>query len=218
MFSPASVTGASPSPSRLNIGAQSFSPTPLSGLATSSLPEDEPVEAISAMELNTAWEIDYNDIEFEGGVPSSQNRIGHGGFGEVFLGRYHGSLVAVKKLFNQDMMGKGLSDFRREVQMLSRLRHPSIVLARSRTQAPNLTIVLEYMDKGSLHQFIHRTTTPYSFTHTHPLGDDDRAGHGVFALCKAVPHRTLRSQHQQRPRQPRRKRQNHRLWSLQSQT
>ena len=163
MFSPASVTGASPSPSRLNIGAQSFSPTPLSGLATSSLPEDEPVEGDRVMELNTAWEIDYNDIEFEGGVPSSQNRIGHGGFGEVFLGRYHGSLVAVKKLFNQDMMGKGLSDFRREVQMLSRLRHPSIVLwLGACTQAPNLTIVLEYMDKGSLHQFIHRTTTPYS--------------------------------------------------------
>ena len=80
-----------------------------------------------------------------------------------FLGRYHGSLVAVKKLFNQDMMGKGLSDFRREVQMLSRLRHPSIVLwLGACTQAPNLTIVLEYMDKGSLHQFIHRTTTPYS--------------------------------------------------------
>lgn len=163
IFSPASATGASPSPSRLNIGAQSFSPTPLSGLATSALPEDEPVEGDRVMELNTAWEIDYNDIEFEGGVPSSQNRIGHGGFGEVFLGRYHGSLVAVKKLFNQDMMGKGLSDFRREVQILSRLRHPSIVLwLGACTQAPNLTIVLEYMDKGSLHQFIHRTTTPYS--------------------------------------------------------
>jgi sterile alpha motif and leucine zipper-containing kinase AZK len=56
-----------------------------------------------------------------------------------------------------------LSDFRREVQILSRLRHPSIVLwLGACTQAPNLTIVLEYMDKGSLHQFLHRTTTPYT--------------------------------------------------------
>jgi sterile alpha motif and leucine zipper-containing kinase AZK len=115
------------------------------------------------MQLNLEWEIDYNDIEFEGGVPSSKNRIGHGGFGEVFLGRYHGSLVAVKKLFNQDMMGKGLHDFRREVQILSKLRHPSIVLwLGACTQVPNLTIVLEYMDKGSLHQLLHRTTSPYT--------------------------------------------------------
>jgi tRNA A-37 threonylcarbamoyl transferase component Bud32 len=154
---------STPSPSRLNVSARSFSPTPLSDLSRSILPEDEPVEGDRVMELNTEWEIDYKDIEFEGGVPSSQNRIGHGGFGEVFLGRYHGSLVAVKKLFNQDMMGKGLSDFRREVQILSRLRHPSIVLwLGACTQAPNLTIVLEYMDKGSLHQFLHRTTTPYT--------------------------------------------------------
>ena len=155
----------SASPSKLNVSARSFSPTPLSDLSRTAVtvPEDEPLEGDRVMELNTEWEIDYEDIEFEGGVPSSANRIGHGGFGEVFLGRYHGSLVAVKKLFNQDMMGKGLNDFRREVQILSKLRHPSIVLwLGACTQAPNLTIVLEYMDKGSLHQFLHRTTTPYT--------------------------------------------------------
>ena len=164
--SPLNDMGPSPSPSGLNVGARSFSPTPLSDLTRSSLPElqeDEVADGDRVMELNTEWEIDYNDIEFEGGVPSSKNRIGHGGFGEVFLGRYHGSLVAVKKLFNQDMMGKGLQDFRREVRILSRLRHPSIVLwLGACTQAPNLTIVLEYMEKGSLHQFLHRTTNPYT--------------------------------------------------------
>ena len=147
----------------LNATARSFSPTPLGDLTRSSVPEDEPIEGDRVMQLNLEWEIDYNDIEFEGGVPSSKNRIGHGGFGEVFLGRYHGSLVAVKKLFNQDMMGKGLHDFRREVQILSKLRHPSIVLwLGACTQVPNLTIVLEYMDKGSLHQLLHRTTSPYT--------------------------------------------------------
>ena len=165
--SPRNDMGPSPSPSPsssgLNVGARSYSPTPLGDLSRSALPEDEVVEGDRVMELNTEWEIDYADIEFEGGVPSSQNRIGHGGFGEVFLGRYHGSLVAVKKLFNQDMMGKGLQDFRREVRILSRLRHPSIVLwLGACTQAPNLTIVLEYMEKGSLHQFLHRTTNPYT--------------------------------------------------------
>jgi len=41
--------------------------------------------------MNEAWEIDFSEIEFApNGVPSSANRIGHGGFGEVFLGQYGG--------------------------------------------------------------------------------------------------------------------------------
>jgi serine/threonine protein kinase len=109
------------------------------------------------MELAEECEIRYDDIEFSTGEASSSNRIGRGGFGEVFLGRYNGSLVAVKKLF-ESPVGKGLDEFKREVSVLSTLRHPSIVLwLGACTVSPNTAIILEYMDRGSLHDVLHRT-------------------------------------------------------------
>lgn len=115
-------------------------------------------------ELSEEWEIDFADIEFSpNGVPSSENRIGHGGFGEVFLGQLGGMHVAVKKLFNQEHAEQGMREFRAEVSILSKLRHPSIVLwLGACTKAPNCTIVLEFMDRGSLNQMLHRSNTPYT--------------------------------------------------------
>jgi len=111
----------------------------------------------SVIKLAEECEIRYDDIEFSTGEASSSNRIGRGGFGEVFLGRYNGSLVAVKKLF-ESPVGKGLDEFKREVSVLSTLRHPSIVLwLGACTVSPNTAIILEYMDRGSLHDVLHRT-------------------------------------------------------------
>ena len=113
----------------------------------------------SVMELAEECEIRYEDIEFSTGDACESNRIGRGGFGEVFLGRYNGSLVAVKRLF-ETPVGKGLDEFKREVSVLSTLRHPSIVMwLGACTVAPNTAIILEYMDRGSLHDVLHRSET-----------------------------------------------------------
>lgn len=114
--------------------------------------------------MSEEWEIKFDDIEFKpGGIPCGDNRIGHGGFGEVFLGQLGGMNVAVKRLFNQEHAQQGMREFRAEVSILSRLRHPSIVLwLGASTTAPNCTIVLEYMDRGSLSQLLHRSDTPYT--------------------------------------------------------
>jgi hypothetical protein len=114
--------------------------------------------------MSEEWEIAFDDIDFApAGVPCAQNRIGHGGFGEVFLGQLGGMNVAVKRLFNQEHAEVGMREFRAEVSILSRLRHPSIVLwLGASTTAPNCTIVLEYMDRGSLSQLLHRSDTPYT--------------------------------------------------------
>ena len=159
--------GVSTPPPLLNAKAQSFIG---SGTSMASLGELEPSSrsaspsnahhlrhVSSVMELAEECEIRYDDIEFSTGEASSSNRIGRGGFGEVFLGRYNGSLVAVKKLF-ESPVGKGLDEFKREVSVLSTLRHPSIVLwLGACTVSPNTAIILEYMDRGSLHDVLHRT-------------------------------------------------------------
>ena len=163
--------GLSTPPPQLNAKAQSFVG---SGTSIASLGELETLtnpsrsaspsnmhhhlrHVSSVMELAEECEIRYDDIEFSTGEASSSNRIGRGGFGEVFLGRYNGSLVAVKRLF-ESPVGKGLEEFKREVSVLSTLRHPSIVLwLGACTVSPNTAIILEYMDRGSLHDVLHRS-------------------------------------------------------------
>jgi hypothetical protein len=154
--------------------------------ALEALPEDETVDAVAvdggrdeifetatkstttdssnSDSMSESWEIDFASVDFAPhGVPSGDNRIGHGGFGEVFLGQLGGMNVAVKRLFNQSVTERGMREFRAEVMILSKLRHPSIVLwLGACTAAPNCTIVLEYMDHGSLSQLLHRDETPYT--------------------------------------------------------
>ena len=55
--------------------------------------------------------------------------IGKGGYGQVFLGRWLGQDVAVKKyLKKQGFRNRHVGHFIEEVQVINKLLHPSIVL------------------------------------------------------------------------------------------
>lgn len=84
-------------------------------------------------------------------------RIGLGSYGEVYHADWNGTEVAVKKFLDQDFYGDALDEFRCEVRIMRRLRHPNIVLFMGAvTRPPNLSIVSEYLPRGSLHKIIHR--------------------------------------------------------------
>lgn len=84
-------------------------------------------------------------------------RIGLGSYGEVYRGEWHGTEVAVKKFLDQDISGDALEEFRSEVRIMKRLRHPNVVLLMGAvTRAPNLSIVTEFLPRGSLYRLIHR--------------------------------------------------------------
>lgn len=84
-------------------------------------------------------------------------RIGLGSYGEVYRGDWHGTEVAVKKFLDQDISGDALEEFRSEVRIMKRLRHPNVVLFMGAvTRAPNLSIVTEFLPRGSLYRLIHR--------------------------------------------------------------
>ncbi|CAH8381279.1 unnamed protein product [Eruca vesicaria subsp. sativa] len=84
-------------------------------------------------------------------------RIGLGSYGEVYRGDWHGTAVAVKKFIDQDITGEALEEFRSEIRMMRRLRHPNIVLFMGAvTRPPNLSIVTEFLPRGSLYRLIHR--------------------------------------------------------------
>ncbi|XP_027114430.1 serine/threonine-protein kinase EDR1 isoform X1 [Coffea eugenioides] len=84
-------------------------------------------------------------------------RIGLGSYGEVYHADLNGTEVAVKKFLDQDFSGAALAEFRREVRIMQRLRHPNVVLFMGAvTRPPNLSIVTEFLPRGSLYRIIHR--------------------------------------------------------------
>ncbi|XP_057502158.1 serine/threonine-protein kinase EDR1-like isoform X2 [Actinidia eriantha] len=84
-------------------------------------------------------------------------RIGLGSYGEVYRADWNDTEVAVKKFLDQDFSGAALAEFRREVRIMRRLRHPNVVLFMGAvTRPPNLSIVTEFLPRGSLYRIIHR--------------------------------------------------------------
>ncbi|CAN0921762.1 Serine/threonine-protein kinase CTR1 [Linum grandiflorum] len=86
-----------------------------------------------------------------------KERIGAGSFGTVHRAEWHGSDVAVKVLTVQDFEDDQLREFLREVSIMKRVRHPNVVLFMGAvTKRPHLSIVTEYLPRGSLYRLIHR--------------------------------------------------------------
>ena len=50
-----------------------------------------------------------------------------------------------------------LQDFKAEVSLMQRLKHPNVVMFMGAcTQAPNLSIVTQFAPRGSLYRILHR--------------------------------------------------------------
>lgn len=95
-------------------------------------------------------EISWDDLHIK-------ERIGSGSFGTVHRAEWHGSDVAVKVLSVQNFQDDQLKEFLREVAIMKRIRHPNVVLFMGAvTQSPHLSIVTEYLPRGSLFRLIHR--------------------------------------------------------------
>lgn len=63
----------------------------------------------------------------------------------------------MKKFLDQDFSGAALAEFKREVRIMQRLRHPNVVLFMGAvTRPPNLSIITEFLPRGSLYRIIHR--------------------------------------------------------------
>ncbi|XP_063222235.1 tyrosine-protein kinase hopscotch [Bacillus rossius redtenbacheri] len=87
-----------------------------------------------------------------------QGRIGQGFYGEVFRGTMERDdcepqLVAVKKL-KGDAMGAVLQDFEREISIMKALKHENIVEIKGVILEPEISLVMEYVQHGSLQSFL----------------------------------------------------------------
>lgn len=95
------------------------------------------------------WNIDFSEL-------TVGTRVGIGFFGEVFRGIWNGTDVAIKVFLEQDLTAENMEDFCNEISILSRLRHPNVILFLGAcTRPPRLSMITEYMEIGSLYYLIH---------------------------------------------------------------
>ena len=102
-------------------------------------------ELHSVRNLNFVISIDQITLE---------RKIGEGGSGIVYLGKWHHHPVAVKCLKLQDAY-QNSDEIEKEAALLCKLRHPNIVLFFGVSLTPQKQyLIVEYLEKGSLEKHI----------------------------------------------------------------
>ncbi|KAM6575537.1 hypothetical protein CsatA_023864 [Cannabis sativa] len=119
---------------------------------------------IGSTELQGPVNFKYNDLRHATKNFSEQNKLGEGGFGDVYKGSLkNGKIVAVKKL----AIGKterGKADFESEVRLISNVHHRNLVrLLGCCNSGPQLLLVYEYMPNSSLDRFLFEKADTYSY-------------------------------------------------------
>ncbi|CAD5170309.1 unnamed protein product [Musa acuminata subsp. malaccensis] len=100
------------------------------------------------------WNIDFSELTV--GTRRNLFNLSLGFFGEVFRGIWNGTDVAIKVFLEQDLTTENMEDFCNEIYILSRLRHPNVILFLGACmRPPHLSMVTEYMEMGSLYYLMH---------------------------------------------------------------
>ncbi|CAM6084202.1 unnamed protein product [Calypogeia fissa] len=122
-------------------------------------------------------------------------RIGQGSYGKVYRADWQGSDVAVKVFLDQDLKTEALEEFKSEVAIMRRLRHPNIVLFMGAvTKPPNLSIITEFCPRGSLYRLLHRPNRELDDRKRIRMAVDVAKGMNYLHRCSPpVVHRDLKS-------------------------
>ncbi|KAI3746330.1 hypothetical protein L6452_08758 [Arctium lappa] len=141
--------------------------------------------------------LDVEDLDIPWNDLVLKERIGAGSFGIVHRADWNGSDVAVKILLEQDFHPERLTEFLQEVAIMRRLRHPNIVLFMGAvTQPPNLSIVTEYLSRGSLYRLLHKSGAKEALDERRRLSMAYDVAKGMNYLHRRNPpivHRDLKS-------------------------
>ncbi|XP_020211478.1 serine/threonine-protein kinase CTR1 isoform X1 [Cajanus cajan] len=141
--------------------------------------------------------LDMEDLDIPWTDLVLKGRIGSGSFGTVHHAEWNGSEVAVKILMEQDFKGERFKEFLREVAIMKGLRHPNIVLLMGAvTKPPNLSIVTEYLSRGSLYRLLHKPGATEMLDERRRLSMAYDVAKGMNYLHKRNPpivHRDLKS-------------------------
>lgn len=131
-------------------------------------------------------EIPYEELEMD-------DQIGQGGFSVIKVGKWRSTDVAIKIIVDPVITEELIAEVRNEVQMLSILRHPKIVMLMGMcSKTSNMAIVFEYLPKGCLFDILHTTPTDINLEQRLKIAHDIA---GIFAFLhqSGVVHRDLKS-------------------------
>ena len=90
--------------------------------------------------LQPSWSIAQHHLQITTQV------LGRGAWGEVRVGIYQGTRVAVKKMHDVIISNHNREQFEREMVIASKVRHPNLILFIGAVTTGNLTIVSELME------------------------------------------------------------------------
>mmetsp|Transcript_27799 Transcript_27799/g.24426 ORF Transcript_27799/g.24426 Transcript_27799/m.24426 type:complete len:361 (-) Transcript_27799:923-2005(-) len=103
--------------------------------------------------LNENFIINFDELTFV-------EKIGEGGYGRVFLGKFSGIDVAIKEYGRKKLDHKKAEDFVKEIEVISNLRHPNIVLCMGACiHRDKYLMITEYLEEGSLFDHLHKKHT-----------------------------------------------------------
>ncbi|XP_045829751.1 lysM domain receptor-like kinase 3 [Trifolium pratense] len=97
-------------------------------------------------------EFSYEDLANATNNFSLANKIGQGGFGEVYYGELKGKKTAIKK-----MTMLATREFLAEMKVLTSVHHRNLVRLIGYCIEGSLFLVYEYMDNGNLSQHLHNS-------------------------------------------------------------
>ncbi|KAK8631825.1 hypothetical protein V6N13_028603 [Hibiscus sabdariffa] len=112
-------------------------------------------DILGATELRGPINYKYKDLSAATDKFSHQNKLGEGGFGEVYKGVLKNEkIVAIKKLtITQSQRAK--LDYESEVKLISNVHHRNLIrLLGCCNKGPELLLVYEYMKNSSLDKYI----------------------------------------------------------------
>ncbi|KAG9440200.1 hypothetical protein H6P81_020365 [Aristolochia fimbriata] len=149
----------------------------------------------SYVSLEPSLAMDWLEISWD--ELQLKERIGAGSFGTVHRAEWHGSDVAVKVLTDQDFHENQLREFLREVAIMKRVRHPNVVLFMGAvTKRPHLSIVTEFLPRGSLYRLLNKAATGEILDKRRRLRmalDVAKGINYLHSLCPPILHWDLKS-------------------------
>ncbi|WMV57156.1 hypothetical protein MTR67_050541 [Solanum verrucosum] len=100
---------------------------------------------------------DFSTIEFATNYFSKENKIGVGGFGDVYKGELdHGQEIAVKRLSRRS--SQGVEEFKNEVVLVTKLQHRNLVrLLGFCLEGEEKILIYEFVSNKSLDYFLFDT-------------------------------------------------------------
>ncbi|XP_042434666.1 cold-responsive protein kinase 1-like [Zingiber officinale] len=112
-------------------------------------------DTLGGTKLQGSQNFRYRDLKNVTNNFSEKNKLGEGGFGDVYKGQLkNGRTVAVKRLAIAET-SRARTDFQSEVKLISNIHHRNLVrLLGYSSKRDDFLLVYEYMANGSLDKFI----------------------------------------------------------------